>query len=191
MHTDKFVSRNATIPLQSYHLMLRLLLIRPILFPFANLSIDRLRLRLLPSIREKRIVLRLIRILQQRLPRILIAHTTKPILPLDILLVRISFGERRGLRDVRASGIPAATRSRQADVWMAGGVAGGRGRGAAGQDDGVVGDALREVGGQVGVVVDVAAFGRAGHDKVGAARGSVRIVEDVGFAVGGASHDLV
>ena len=74
---------------------------------------------------------------------------------------------------------------------MAGGVAGGLGCRAAGEDDGIVGDALQEVGGQVGVVVDVAAFGGAGHDEAGAAGRGVWVVEDVGFAVGGAGYDLV
>jgi hypothetical protein len=53
--------------------LLPLLLLIRLLLPITNLRINCLRLRLLPSIRKQRIILRFIRILKQRLSRILIA----------------------------------------------------------------------------------------------------------------------
>ena len=112
-----------------------------------------------------------------------------------MLLVGLTLRERRGHRYMRPSGIAATARGRHAEGWMASGVGGaslgGAGEEAVGVDDAVAGEALGEVGGEGGVVVDVAAFRRFGHDHCRAIGGGGGVVEDVDFGVGGAGEDLV
>lgn len=99
---------------------------------------------------------------------------------------------------MRASGVARLARRREADGRVA------RREGAAALDgfaararvhDGVAGHALRHVGGQCWVVVDVVPFRRFGHDHQRAAflrAGRVLGAEEhVGLGVGAARHDLV
>lgn len=61
-----------------------------------------------------------------------------------------------------------------------------------GSDDNVLArETLGEIHREVGVVVDVPAFGGLGHDHCGAFCGGVGVVKDVGLGVGGAGEDLI
>lgn len=172
-----------------------------LLFPFifilvviiTEIGVDGLWLRLAPGFGEHRVVLGLVGVLEQGLPGVLLPHGAQGDPLLDVLLVRLAPREGGRRRHVGPPGVPGLAGRREAD----GGVP-RRERAAldgftarARVDDGVAGDALRHVGGEAGVVVDVATFGRLGHDHDGSLVGDLGVEEDVRLGVGASRDDLV
>lgn len=84
-----------------------------------QLGINSLGLRRLPRIREQRVILGFVRILEQRLAGILLAHGAERDAFPDGLLVRLVLGKGRCGRYMRSSRVARLARRREADGRVA------------------------------------------------------------------------